>query len=109
MLKVKAGELDAMKKTVIDNNWSAVTFLMNGEAQFKKFYFQLNQTHLSKSKDAHSIWIYNPNGHKPGSKTTEIDLKHWIRIEGKNLDGFDIGDPVKVTSVDKVKEMAVLK
>ena len=36
-------------------------------------------------------------------------MKHWVRIQGKNLDGFDIGDPVKVTTVDKVKEMAILK
>ena len=91
VLKIKAGDLEQMKQTVIDNNWSSVTFLANGEAQFKKFYFQLNQTHLSKSKAADSIWIYNPDGHQAGRKTTDIDLKHWIRVEGKNLEGFDSG------------------
>ena len=109
VLKIKAGDLEQMKQTVIDNNWSSVTFLANGEAQFKKFYFQLNQTHLSKSKAADSIWIYNPDGHQAGRKTTDIDLKHWIRVEGKNLAGFDTGNPERVTTVDKIKELAVSK
>ena len=74
----KAGSIEDMKKMIVEKGWSCVTIAKDGHAWFKKFHYSLNATHLHKNEHCVSTWIYNPNGHKLGKQTTEIDTSCWV-------------------------------
>ena len=77
-----------MKKMIVEKGWSCVTIGKDGHAWFKKFHYSLNATHLHKNEHCVSTWIYNPNGHKLGKQTTEIDTSCWVRIANKDISGY---------------------
>ena len=61
--------IEEMKALVIQKGWTSFTITDTGTVYFKKFDYEVNETHLEKHNYSKSIWIYNAKGHKPVARS----------------------------------------
>ena len=100
-------DLDALKATVVEKQYSALVLNKNGNCYFKKFPKQLYKGDLEESEHSDGMWVYTPS---PPHEVAETE-DDWTTVPLYDLEGegdvHDIQGWQDEHSLDDLRAMCV--